>query len=123
MIYGIGIDIVKNERIKNAVDKWGDKFLKRIFTDKELDYCFSKYQPYVSLAARFAAKEALIKAVSSISLISLKEIEVIQDKNGKPLLNFHNRIKEIIQNLSIANNHLSLSHEQEYSIAMVILEK
>jgi len=121
MIYGIGIDIAKNERIKNAVDRWGEKFLKRVFTDDELRYCLSRTNPYSSLSARFAAKEAFIKAVGDY--VTFRDVEVILNKDGKPFLKLHRRAKEMASDRMIRNNHVSLSHEKDYSIAIVLLER
>jgi len=86
MIYGIGIDIVKIERMKNVVEKWGNRFLERVFTEGEISYCYEKKEPFLSLAVRFAAKEALIKAVGSIDSVSLRDIEVVNVETGKPIL-------------------------------------
>ena len=76
MIYGIGIDIIKIERMKIAASRWNRKFLDRIFTENEILYAYEKKDPYLSLSVRFAAKEALIKAVGSSVPVSLKEIEI-----------------------------------------------
>ncbi len=122
MIYGTGIDIVKNERIKEVADKWGNKFLERVFTEDEQRYCYSKAYPYSSLAARFAAKEAFIKALSSTTGISFRDIEVVLCKDNKPSLKLYNLAEKYFAKNRIINSHLSLSHEREYSIAMVVLE-
>ncbi len=65
MIYGVGIDLVKIDRMKEVVEKWGQRFLERVFTAGEISYCYEKKNPYLSLSVRFAAKEALIKAIGS----------------------------------------------------------
>lgn len=123
MIYGIGIDIVKIQRIRNAVEKWGHRFLERIFTEKEISYCFSKRIPYPSLAVRFAAKEALIKALNSETPVSFKDVEVININSGKPLLKIKGRLEDNFKKNSISKAHLSLSHENEFGIACVVLEQ
>lgn len=123
MIYGIGIDIVKIQRISNAVEKWGHRFLERIFTEKEISYCFSKRIPYPSLAVRFAAKEALIKALNSETPVSFKDVEVININSGKPLLKINGRLDDYFKKHFISKAHLSLSHENEFGIACVILEQ
>ena len=74
MIYGIGIDIVKTDRIKSAVQRWGDRFLRRVFTEREIDYSHRKNNPFLSLSVRFAAKEALIKAIGAEVQVSLTDI-------------------------------------------------
>ncbi len=123
MIYGVGIDIVKIERIKSIVDKWGRKFLERVFTEKEIAYCYEKKEPYLSLAVRFAAKEALIKAIGHTSPVSLTDIEVVNVETGEPFLKFEGKFREFLKNRLIKKAHLSLSHEHEYGIACVVLEQ
>jgi holo-[acyl-carrier protein] synthase len=123
MIYGIGIDIVKIDRMKEVVEKWGDKFLGRVFTDIEISYCYTKKNPYLSLAVRFAAKEALIKAIGAGVPVSLTDIEVINIDSGKPCLKINSRLEEFFQNNLIKKAHLSLSHEHEYGVACVVLEQ
>jgi len=122
MIYGIGIDIVKIERMKDVVRKWGERFLKRVFTTSEISYCFKKREPYLSLAVRFAAKEAIVKAVGSAFTVSLKDIEVMNMEGGKPCIKVHGKLREFFNVKSINKAHLSLSHEHDYGVACVILE-
>ncbi len=123
MIYGVGIDIVKIERIKKVVEKWGKKFLDRVFTESELSYSYKKKDPYLSLAGRFAAKEAFIKAIGPVALISLTDIEVVNVETGKPILKVRGRIEDFFNKKLIKRVHLTLSHEHEYGIACVILEQ
>ena len=117
MIKGIGCDIVSITRIKNMVDKWGDKFLCRIFTLSELE-CANKrkYGYYAYLAKRFAAKEAISKALKTGigSALSFKECEILNDEKGAPLVNF-------LRNDLNFKVHLSLSDEKEYAQAFVII--
>lgn len=116
-----GTDIIEIERIKQTIeDKNGDAFLKRVFTQNEIDYCESKnIQKYQHYAARFAAKEAALKAISTILdskyNIEWKQIEIINDKNGKPNVNILHDISCKIESLDI-----SLSHCKEYAVANVI---
>jgi len=123
MIYGTGIDIIKVARIKEISEKWGDKFLKRIFTGNEISYCYQKRDPYGSLAVRFAAKEALIKAIGSEIPVSFTDMEVINSSTGKPALKVAGKLEAFFKNRSIKTIHLSLSHEDEYGIASVVLEQ
>src|SRR4030066_1118283 len=123
MIYGIGIDIVKIERMKKVVEKWGNRFLERVFTEGEISYCYDKKEPYLSFAVRFAAKEALIKAIGSAGPVSLTDIEVINIDTGKPFLKINGRLEVFIKEKSIRKAHLSLSHEHEYGVACVVLEQ
>ncbi|NCO68753.1 MAG: holo-[acyl-carrier-protein] synthase [Nitrospirae bacterium CG_4_10_14_0_8_um_filter_41_23] len=123
MIYGVGIDLVKIERMKEVVEKWGQRFLERVFTENEISYCYEKKNPYFSLSVRFAAKEALIKAIGSAVPVSLTDIEVINVDSGKPFLKINGRIKDFFKEKSISKAHLSLSHEHEYGVACVVLEE
>lgn len=115
MIKGTGIDIVKIERIKRATDKWGERFLRRIFSEDELNYSLSKTNFFESLAARFAAKEAFIKAMGI--RIDFKSIKIYNEPSGRPYLVIE---KPLPLNL---RSHLTLSHDTEYAIAMVIIEE
>jgi holo-[acyl-carrier protein] synthase len=123
MIYGIGIDLVKISRLKSAIEKWGKSFLKRIFTEDEIAYCYERKEPYPSLAVRFAAKEAFVKAIGSEIHIPLTDIEIINDKSGRPSIKIKGKLKQFFKKKSIRHCHLSLSHEKEYGIAYVVLEK
>lgn len=123
MIYGVGIDLVKIERMKEVVEKWGQRFLDRVFTKEEISYCYDKKDPYLSLAARFAAKEALVKAIGAAGPVSLTDIEVVNIDTGKPFIKINGKLKDFFKEKSIERAHLSLSHEHEYGVACVILEQ
>jgi holo-[acyl-carrier protein] synthase len=123
MIYGVGIDLVKVERMKDVVERWGRRFLDRVFTKSEISYCYEKKNPYLSLSVRFAAKEALIKAMGSAVPVSLTDIEVANVNTGKPFLKVNGSLEDFFKEKSIKKAHLSLSHEHEYGVACVILEQ
>lgn len=123
MIYGIGIDIVRIERMKQVVEKWGQRFLKRVFTTEELSYCLQKSNPYLSLAVRFAAKEAMIKAIGSVIPVAFIDIEVMRINTGKPVFNISGNLETFFQKNHIKSAHLSLSHEHDYGVACVVLEQ
>ncbi|MEW6570789.1 MAG: holo-ACP synthase [Nitrospirota bacterium] len=123
MIYGIGIDLVKVERMKEVVERWGTKFLRRVFTETEISYCYIKRNPYLSLAVRFAAKEALIKAAGSKVPISLTEIEIMNRDTGEPFLTVNGRLGDYLKTNAVRKIHLSLSHEHDYGVACVVLEQ
>lgn len=117
-----GTDIIEIERVKNSIENIGKKFIEEIYTQKEIEYCESKknakYQHY---AARFAAKEAIFKAVSKLLNnkfdISWKNAEIINDENGRPYINFLNtKIMEKIEDIDI-----SISHCKEYAVATVVV--
>ena len=97
MIYGVGIDLVRIERMKDVVERWGKKFIERVFTKDEISYCYEKKNPYLSLAVRFAAKEALIKAIGSEVVVPLTDIEVISSENGKPVIKVNGKLKNFLK--------------------------
>jgi phosphopantetheine--protein transferase-like protein len=123
MIYGIGIDIVKVKRLEDAFEKWGRKFFEKILTDDEIAYSFKKKNPFPSLSVRFAAKEALIKAIGAEISVNMKDIEIVNDDRGRPSLKVNNKLAEFFREKRIMHSHLSLSHEKEYAVAYVVLEK
>jgi holo-[acyl-carrier protein] synthase len=125
MIAGIGIDLVENDRLARIIAKWGSKFLQRVFSESEINYCEKHAQAALNYGARFAAKESFVKALG-IGLgmgVKLKEIEVVNDKNGKPDLALCGEAKAQIEKRNIVKVHLSLSHTQSYATAIVLLEK
>jgi holo-[acyl-carrier protein] synthase len=122
LIHGIGIDIVKIERLRVSVENAGSRFLERVFTGREIMYCSNRRDPFPSFAARFAAKEALIKALSTETKIFLKDVEVVNDKSGRPLINTGGRLGEVFRENGISRAHLSISHEKDYAAACVVLE-
>jgi holo-[acyl-carrier-protein] synthase len=132
MIYGIGTDIVEISRIRDVVEKWGERFLKKIFTGNEISYCYKKKDPFPHLAVRFAAKEAVIKALSNsthktqsieqgLKIANLKNIEVLNQPSGKPFISLLGSLKASSQDMFII--HLTLTHERSYAIATVVLER
>ena len=123
MIYGIGIDIVKIQRMKDAFEKWGNKFYEKILTNDEMTYCFERSDPYPSLAVRFAAKEGLIKAIGSEITVSMKDIEIMNNEKGRPSIHVKGKLEDFFQDRAIRHCHVSLSHEKEFAVACVVLEK
>lgn len=122
MILGLGIDIVEIDRIKKSVEEFGDKFLERIFTQTELEYSLSKKNKYQHLAARFAAKEAVIKALSSFNkTINLKDIEVYNQINGIPIVKIYGEANSILGDDKVLN--ISLSHTEKYATCVAILSQ
>jgi len=110
----IGIDIIEIARLEKAIARRGEGFLKRVYTDSELKLYRQKLP---SLAARFAAKEAVIKALGKPSGISLKDIEILADPNGKPLANLHGKAQSQAKEMGLKSLAISLSHSREYAIA------
>lgn len=125
MTVGIGIDIVEVKRIKEAVEKFSDKFLQRIFTNRELDYCERKFNRFQHYAVRFAAKEAMVKAVGTglRNGITWHDIEVLNDGFGKPAIASYRKNKQLLKLLHVKHVHVSLTHSELFGAAVVILEK
>ena len=123
MIVGTGIDIVKNERFKKWVED--EKILNRFFHPVEVDYVKSKKATAMEhLAARFAAKEAFVKALGTgFCGINLKDICVQNEASGKPVLKLESTAQEKLVESGASTVHLSISHEREYTVARVTLEK
>lgn len=119
-----GVDIIEIDRIEKAISKWKEKFIDRVFTKREYQYSNSKTFPYPHLAARFSAKEAVIKALGNFSLdkIRLKDIEVLNSTKGKPEIILHNHIKSYCQKNNI-KIELSLSHTKTFAVANAIAVK
>ena len=125
MICGVGIDLVENNRMEKIIKKWGVKFLSRIFSDGEIQYCEKHINSSTHYGVRFAAKESFLKALG-IGLgmgVKLSDIEVVNDENGKPSLNLCGEAKNQIEKKRITKVHLSLTHTKSYSTAIVVLEK
>ena len=123
MIFGIGTDIIEVNRIAIKIEK-EESLKETLFTSKEITYCeklISKNQNY---AARFAAKEAFFKALGTgwREGMAYKEIEIINNKLGKPEIFLHGKVKEYADKLSLKNIHLSISHIKEIANALVIIE-
>jgi holo-[acyl-carrier protein] synthase len=116
----IGVDIVDIERIGQSVDRFGDRFLKRVFTEQELVYCNNRLD---SLAARWAAKEAVAKALGcGIGEVGWREIEVVSEPNCRPTLQLYGAAAELAAQLGITGFAVSLSHAKEYAVAFVVGE-
>ena len=119
-MYHIGTDIVEIARIEKLVNRWGESFLQRVYTDSELRLCRNKTS---SLAARFAGKEAVIKALGTRNKgISWREIEILSDPGGKPSVCLYGRAQNQATSLGLNELAISLSHSREYAIALVMGE-
>jgi len=124
LIVGCGIDLVKIERIEKIIKKWGDNFIFRIFTPLEREYCeIKKGNKYQSYAGKFAAKEAFLKALGlGLRGVNWKDIEILNNKLGQPVIKLTGKLKEITFEKDIDRYFLTISHTKEYAIAQVILE-
>ncbi|MFA5093383.1 MAG: holo-ACP synthase [Candidatus Omnitrophota bacterium] len=116
MIIGTGVDITEVRRIRQAVEKWGDDFLQRVFTKGEIKNAKTKTSFYQHLAGRFAAKEAIFKAAGDKE-ISWQDIQILNDAEGKPICNFLNGRGK---NITV---HISISHVKTYAVANAVITK
>jgi len=124
MIVGTGVDIAEVNRIRQSVERFGDRFLHRVFTEGEIDYCSRKANAFESYAARFAAKEAAMKALGTgwNHGIRWRDVEVVRPKGQRPTLRFHGLAAELAKKLGAKNIALSITHTSEQALAHVILE-
>ena len=124
MIVGTGIDIAEVPRIAQSVSRFGDRFLRRIFTEAEIRYCESKANRIERYAARFAAKEAGMKAIGTgwNHGVTWQDVEVCREPGGRPTIALHGKAAEFATGLGVKRIALSLSHTPEIAIAQVILE-
>ncbi len=129
MICGVGTDIVEVARMKRAFERWGEHFLRRLFTAGEIGYCFGRRDPFPHLAGRFAGKEAMIKALWSggflhhaagaeRTTLPFKDIEIGNGQAGQPFIKVP---EEFLEDSVIA--HITLAHEHCTAIATVVLER
>jgi len=124
MILGTGVDIAEVPRIRGSIERFGDRFLRRIFTEGEIRYCEQRAARFESYAARFAAKEAGMKALGTgwSRGVRWRDIEVVRPKGQRPTIQFHGEAAAIAARLGTKNVALSITHTSEEALAHVILE-
>ena len=124
MIYGIGIDLVEIDRMERAITRSGPRLVERLYTPGERAYCSAKRLPYPCFAARFACKEAFLKALGTglRKQMRWRDIEVRRDLLGKPFLHLHGYLRERCADAGVRHIHLSLSHSASHAVAQVVLE-
>ena len=116
-----GVDIIEIPRIKQVLDRYGQRFLDRVFTPDEIAYCRGRAP---NLAGRFAAKEAAMKALGTgVRGVSWKDIEVIRADSGAPSLRLHGRAEKRAERLQMSEMSLSISHSREYAVAFVVTQR
>jgi len=117
-MFCVGVDIIEIYRIERVAARWGERFLKRVYTEAELDICKNRAP---ALAVRFAAKEAVMKALGTgIRGVGWREIEVLSNSDGKPLVYLHGGAKRKAEELGMGELGISLSHSEKYAIASVV---
>lgn len=123
MVIGIGIDIIEIDRIKDSVDRFGDHFLNKIYTKIELDYCLNKMNKYQHLAARFAAKEAVAKALATgwNKEFSWQNIEISNEGTGMPVVQLKGNLSQFLE--PDKNLRISMSHSRDYVTCVAIIYK
>ena len=120
-MFTTGVDIIEIPRIKRVLDRYGQRFLNRVFTPDEIAYCRGRAP---NLAGRFAAKEAAMKALGTgVRGVSWKDIEVIRADSGAPSLRLHGRAKKRAERLQMREMALSISHSREYAVAFVVAQR
>jgi holo-[acyl-carrier protein] synthase len=124
VIFGVGTDIIEVARMEKMVAR-GRQYLETIFTEKERDYCETRVRKSEHYAARYAAKEAFLKALGTgwRDGLAFSDIEIINDDLGKPQVFLHGEVKEFLDHHQIKQTSISISHIKEIAIAIVILEK
>lgn len=121
-IYGIGIDLIEVARIRHAVERLGQRFIENVYTETERAFCEGRANRYLSLAARFAAKEAFLKALGTgySQGISWRDVEVIDNERSRPTYRITGKAKEF---LGARRVHLSISHVRDYATAIAVIEE
>ena len=125
MIFGVGIDLVEIGRIETILNKWEEKFLCRIYSAEEIRYCNERARPAVHFAARFAVKEAFLKAIG-LGMgggVRFRDIETTHDERGKPLLKLAGSARSFLEAREIRSVHLTISHTNAHATAVVMLEQ
>jgi len=122
-IGAIGIDIVEIKRLEKTSKKWGKAFLSKVYTPRELKYSFARRFPYQHLAARFAAKEAIFKALGEVekNFVGWKNVEILNDPSGKPAVHWHGEAERSRKKRGITGAVVSLSHSDHYAVASAML--
>lgn len=124
MIHGIGVDLVEIHRISESLERFGPRFAKRILNDSEFDFYNMSPRRANFLAKRFAAKEALVKALGTgfRDEVSLKDISIQNNELGRPFLKYSAPMQSVLQRHGITRSHLSIADERDYALAYVVLE-
>lgn len=125
MIHGIGTDIVDVSRMEKIISRWGMRFLEKVFTKGEIEYCSKKAYPAPHYAGRFAAKESVLKSLGLGlgSELRLRDIEVLNHQKGQPYLHRTENMQKALQKRGIRDVHISITHTKLYAHAIVIMEK
>ncbi len=123
-VIGIGVDLVETARIQHSLERFGKRFLQRVFTEGEIEYCQSMKFPERHFAARFAAKEAVSKAFGTGigRAMGWKDIDVGRKESGEPFLVFHGGAKNLAEQRGVTAAWITLSHTEHHAVATIVLE-
>ncbi len=123
MVLGLGIDIIEISRIKESIDEYGDNFLQKVYTPKEIEYCSGKPNKYQHFAARFAAKEAVYKAFSTSHQegLSWQDIEITNEPSGMPIVKLNGNLKSFLS--KDKNLKISISHSDNFVTCVAIIDQ
>ncbi|MBL8152414.1 MAG: holo-ACP synthase [Blastocatellia bacterium] len=124
MIVGSGIDIIEISRVASAIERNGERFLARVYTQIERDYCEKSKQSSTHYAGRFAAKEAVLKALGTglSGAIRWVDVEIVPTKDGPPRLNLKAAALERFSEIGAVRSHITISHSRDYAVAMALFE-
>lgn len=122
MILGIGIDVVELSRMRELIGRWGERFVNKVFTQREIEYASSKADGTQHFAGRFAVKEAVAKALSTgwSGGFRWKDVEVTNDSSGKPSVQLYGTVKELLKGSNVL---VSISHSEHVIVAMAVIER
>ncbi len=125
MILGVGIDLLEVARIERALERHGSRFERRVFTAAEIELCRGRADRLQALAARFAAKEACLKALGTgwSDGLAFGQVEIVRESSGRPALRLHGAAAERAARLGVTKTHVSLTHQPTAAAAIVILER
>ncbi|MDP2895328.1 MAG: holo-ACP synthase [bacterium] len=125
MIHGVGIDIVEVERVRKAIEKYGERFTQRVFTPDEIAHCEGKHDTYLRYAARFAAKEAAFKSLRGRWRKGMRwlDFETVGEEFRPPTIRLTGAAAMAQQEASVTALHVSISHDRQYAVAVVVAEK
>jgi holo-[acyl-carrier protein] synthase len=123
VLFGLGADIIEVERIRGVVERQGERFLQRVFTEEERSYCFGKAQPHKHLAARFAAKEAVSKCFTTGigAELGWKSASIHHGERGEPLVRLDEKGRELLRQVGATHVLVTLSHTQAFAMAVAAL--
>ena len=121
MIKGVGVDLAQITRLRRAVERWDERFLRRVFTEAEIAYCRRRRDPIPHLAARFAAKEAVMKALGvGLGAFAFHDVEVVRAPSGQPMLELRGRAEALARQQGVTGWRLSLTHTHRVAEAVAV---